>query len=244
MLINILVGILLTILALCALLLFVPIYYTAHAYRKEEDMKVNVRAHFLYPLILFTAYYEQGFITKLRILGIPLKIPKKKEKKPKTNKQPEINLQQTFSAPKTEVLEEAATSVPQEAETPRKAPVLDQIIGYYQLYDQNKDLVLGLCKKIIKELRKLKPKTLRISLQLGTGSADTTAYIIAITQVIEQYLPCQLTLEPDWLESRYDGTVLLKGKLRVFTILIIGLKLYKDEQCQKLISNLGGRKRE
>ena len=45
-----------------------------------------------------------------------------------------------------------------------------------------------------------------------------------------------LSLEPVFGENVKEGSIFLKGNIRIFTVLVIALRVYRNEQFKKFIS--------
>jgi len=92
--------------------------------------------------------------------------------------------------------------------------------------------------RIFKLLKKLKPKYLNANLIIGTGSPDTTGYVLALYGMFYGILGETVLITPDFEQAILEGTFQAKGGVRVWTLLCAGIQFYMDEELKTFIGKL------
>lgn len=92
--------------------------------------------------------------------------------------------------------------------------------------------------RVFKLLKKLKPKYLNADLYVGTGSPDTTGYILALYGMFYGVFGDTISITPDFEQTVLDGTFQAKGGVRVWTLLYAGIQFYMDEELKTFIGKL------
>lgn len=83
--------------------------------------------------------------------------------------------------------------------------------------------------------RYLKPRKLRAELTIGTSDPATTGQILAWYGILYPFLGNHVTVIGDFENQRVEGTVFVKGKIKVFTILKAGIRIYFNKDIRKLL---------
>ena len=118
--------------------------------------------------------------------------------------------------------------------------IADNIAYYKEVITQteNKKLYGRVMDRILKVLKSIRPRVLKASLHIGTGSPDTTGYLCALYGILLPVLGNDVILDADFEETVYEGTFFLKGRITVFTLLRHAAGLLLDKQLRILIKQL------
>jgi len=101
--------------------------------------------------------------------------------------------------------------------------------------EKNKE-AFRLIKSQLKVLWKhIRPSKLSLSMRYGTGDPAGTGQILGCIGVISPVFHQALYVEPDFENRILEGRGLIKGRIRVFTLLRVFLKLYFNENVKYLI---------
>ena len=88
-------------------------------------------------------------------------------------------------------------------------------------------------KALIKVIR---PKKYRINARLGFENPATMGKVLAYISIFYGMSGVDLSLEPVFGENIKEGSIFLKGNIRIFSVLVIALRVYRNEQFKKFIS--------
>ena len=93
-----------------------------------------------------------------------------------------------------------------------------------------------LCKGSLARLfRMIKPRKLKISGKVGMTSPDQTGYVCAAIGVISPFFKKQIHVIPDFDNFVIKGNVLIKGRIYIFVVLIVGIKVFFDKNIRKVV---------
>lgn len=94
----------------------------------------------------------------------------------------------------------------------------------------------ALCKKqIIKIFKIIKPKTIKGNIYFGADSPDTTAEIFGMCSLIIPYLGKKLYIYPDLQNKTLTGHILVKGRVHIVSLLLIGIKIFFNKDLKKTL---------
>ena len=94
----------------------------------------------------------------------------------------------------------------------------------------------GLCKGSLSRLfRMIKPRKLKILGEVGMKSPDQTGYICAVIGVISPFFIKQIYIIPDFENFVIKGNALIKGRIYIFVVLIVGIKVFFDKNIRKVV---------
>lgn len=94
----------------------------------------------------------------------------------------------------------------------------------------------ALCKKsLIRLFRMIKPRKLKVRGSIGMKSPDQTGYVCAAIGVLSPYFKKHIQLTPDFENFVIEGDVLIKGRIYLFVVLIVGIKVFFDKNIRKVI---------
>lgn len=86
-------------------------------------------------------------------------------------------------------------------------------------------------------LRHIKPRKITGNLKFGTGNPASTGEILGIIYIFYKGVNEKFTIEPDFDNKVLEGEIHLKGRITVFTMLIIAIKLYRNKNLRDTINN-------
>ena len=82
----------------------------------------------------------------------------------------------------------------------------------------------------------------RIKLEFGTGSPDTTGEILGALAVVMALTGMNIQVMPDFDNAIFRGEIYMKGRIRLFNILIIALKVYFNKELRIVADKLINRR--
>jgi hypothetical protein len=108
------------------------------------------------------------------------------------------------------------------------------------LNDQNnRKLVAFLWEQLKLLLKKIKPRKYQINLVFGLEDPYETGQIAMYSAVLYGLLGMNINIVPNFNQAIFKGDISVKGRLRLFGILLIGLRVYKNKLFQKIILKSG-----
>lgn len=94
----------------------------------------------------------------------------------------------------------------------------------------------GLCKEsIVKFFIMIKPRKVRINGTVGLKNPEQTGYMCAVVGMVSPFFKNGIQITPDFEQFIIDGKVLIKGRIFLFVLLIIGIKAFFDKNIRKVI---------
>lgn len=116
--------------------------------------------------------------------------------------------------------------------------IYDTICGIVkQIKDEeNRQLVTHILFRTKKLLLHIRPRKCRADILFGTGSPDTTGYLLGIYSILSLYLPEQIDVTPDFMERKLEGHISARGRIVPAVLLFHLLKLYQDKTLRKLLN--------
>lgn len=217
--ILILLGV--VVLLLCVLL-FVPIRYTSDGYKREEEWKVYAKITFLSPVLRIKVLYPSEQAVTTRICGFVYKKKDKPETKAETQKG-KVDSQEKISVP---------------SKKKRKHSFIKDIEYYQKLWQNEKDLILDVLTTAIDAIATILPKDFQAKVIYGTGAADITGFIYAIYCALQSYLPEDVYIEPVWTEQYLEGEYKLRGRIRLFPLVVALIKIIANKNVRILYKKL------
>ena len=243
----ILLSVLGIILCLLLLVLFVPIRYRAEL---EENSEIFVKAKISWLLRLLQvdiSYKKAKKDIAVKFLGI--KIYPKKEKKTTTQATAQATTQPTTQLTTQPAgAETGAKSEEHPTERPAKQPEKRVTkkekksfnIKAVKEFFESEDNILGILQALNSIKRLLKhvlPGKISGYVRFGTGDPCTTGQILGLLAAFYGYYGRTLTIQPDFLEKCLETEVKIKGRIRIFTLLMVLLGLWFDKKFKLLIAN-------
>ena len=90
-------------------------------------------------------------------------------------------------------------------------------------------------KNLIRLLKHIKPKKIRGNLTYGTGDPASTGQQLGYMSVALPLYYNKIEITPDFSRKIFDGDIFVKGRLRVFNILIYACKVVLNKYVKKTI---------
>ena len=81
-----------------------------------------------------------------------------------------------------------------------------------------------------KILKSIRPRHIKADILFGTGSPDTTGYILGFYGVLFPYLRGDFHVSPDFTRAVFQGEADISGHISVFVVLVNSLKLLLDRR--------------
>lgn len=92
--------------------------------------------------------------------------------------------------------------------------------------------------RLIRLMKHIRPRKLDACLTVGTGSPDTTGYLLGLYGMLLPYLGNTVTITPDFEQAVLKGTFRVKGRVTVLILLITVIQFYFDKQLRIFIDKL------
>lgn len=102
--------------------------------------------------------------------------------------------------------------------------------------EDNKALFHFLVEQLKALIKVIRPKKYRINARLGFEDPATMGKVLAYVSILYGMSGVDLSLEPVFGENVKEGSMFLKGNIRIFSVLVIALRVYRNEQFKKFIS--------
>lgn len=102
--------------------------------------------------------------------------------------------------------------------------------------EDNKALFHFLVEQLKALVKIIRPKKYRINARVGFEDPATMGKVLAYVSILYGISGVDLSLEPVFGEDVKEGSIFLKGSIQVFPVLVIALRLYRNEQFKKFIS--------
>jgi hypothetical protein len=74
-----------------------------------------------------------------------------------------------------------------------------------------------------------------VNATVGTGSPDTTGYILAVFGILSPFYGYDISITPDFDNQIYEGSIYIKGRVTLFVVGFYLARIYFDKQMQKFI---------
>ena len=105
--------------------------------------------------------------------------------------------------------------------------------------EENKELV-RLIKKELKELiREITPVKYDVNVRYGCEEPYMTGRILGVIAVIYGITGVQFNITPEFEQKVLEGDIYMKGRVRIYRLLLIALRVYKNNRFRKLVFNKG-----
>ena len=102
--------------------------------------------------------------------------------------------------------------------------------------EDNKALFHFLLEQLKALIKVIRPKKYRINARLGFEDPATMGKVLAYISIFYGMSGVDLSLEPVFGENIKEGSIFLKGNICIFSVLVIALRVYRNEQFKKFIS--------
>ena len=87
-------------------------------------------------------------------------------------------------------------------------------------------------------LKKIKPSKIEGDIVFGTGDPATTGQAIGAIAAVYGFFPEKFHITPDFEEQKYEGTLHVKGKLRLIHVVKIIVKLIADKNFRYVVKKV------
>lgn len=118
--------------------------------------------------------------------------------------------------------------------------IVDNIHYYLDILEEEE--TQGLIKdawcSILKILNSIKPKIFRINAIIGFDMPDTTGRVYGYYCMLMPWLSDDINIEPDFEQKIINGDIYIKGKIRMVTIAVNGLRIVFDKRLKPLIKKI------
>ena len=102
--------------------------------------------------------------------------------------------------------------------------------------EDNKALFHFLVEQLKALIKVIRPKKYRINARIGFEDPATMGKVLAYVSILYGMSGVDLSLEPVFGETVKEGSIFLKGNICIFSVLLIALRVYRNEQFKKFIS--------
>lgn len=102
--------------------------------------------------------------------------------------------------------------------------------------EKNNKKALKKIWRLTKKLqKKIKPKKYAIYIKIGMYNPATTGQILGGLSFLYVIFGHNIIIEGDFDKARYEGNVKAVGKIRIGTIIVIGIQLLLDKNIRKIV---------
>ena len=115
-------------------------------------------------------------------------------------------------------------------------------IGFYKEElgkDENKAAIKFVWNKVKEVLNHIKPRKLKGRIRFGMESPDKTGQALGIIAIFYPVFAKNFVLKPDFTDKCLEGNIIAKGRIRIFTLLVICIKLIKSIEFKKINKLIG-----
>lgn len=103
--------------------------------------------------------------------------------------------------------------------------------------DETKETVRFIKGQLGILIEHVRPRIVRGHIKFGTGDPAYTAELLGIYYLISKGRYKKMYMEPDFDNAVLDGEVHIKGRIVVFSLVMMAIKIYKNENLKTTISN-------
>lgn len=118
---------------------------------------------------------------------------------------------------------------------------LQETIEYYRDLWESEDTkrTVALCKKQLLYLgRKLKPRRFRMNLLVGMEDPYYTGQILAYYGMLYPWIGGSVNITGDFENPVFQGDFSIKGKIRIFTLVKVGIIVYFNKNIRTLLKQI------
>ena len=104
--------------------------------------------------------------------------------------------------------------------------------------EENK--LVRLIKKELKELiKEITPVKYDVNVRYGCEEPYMTGRILGVLAVVYGITGVQFNITPEFEQKVLEGDIYMKGRVRIYRLLLIALRMYKNNRFRKLVFNKG-----
>jgi len=89
-------------------------------------------------------------------------------------------------------------------------------------------------------LKHILPRKIKGYVAFGTGDPASTGQVLGILSILYARTGEVLDIRPDFTEKRLESDVELRGRIQVFTLLVIAVKVYLNQELKQLLEEVKG----
>ena len=115
----------------------------------------------------------------------------------------------------------------------------ERVLELYHDEKNQKSLAL-LKQEGLRILRKIRPQRFRAKLLIGLGEPAATGYFLAAAACLMALYEDAFEIQPDFEQVVAEGSVEIKGKIRLATFALTVLRLWKDKNLRSHVRRLMG----
>lgn len=241
----ILVGILLSALLL---VLIIPIRYSVIGIiETKEKRNLIAKVSWLKPLITFTVAFQDKLYWDLNLFGFRL-LPKETKKKcpipadtEKSDMEPDADVSETEKISQTAKTDTADDTAEGNRSLSEKIRMLyDKCTFFLNILNENttQDYIRKVFQIIGKIIRHVLPVKSKVDLTLGFQDPAMTGNILAVYGMLYPYLGEQVKIQADFENEIIKGDFRIKGRIRIGTLLIFGLRMVLDRRLFRVLNQL------
>lgn len=118
--------------------------------------------------------------------------------------------------------------------------ILEDIKYYKTLWEEEttKMLLNHFGVRFLKIWKNIHPRKVKADIVFGTGSPDTTGYILGMYAIISPMLGKDVNIQADFEKAVLQGEMYLSGHVTIFNLLLHGIMLGRDPNLKRLITRL------
>jgi hypothetical protein len=94
---------------------------------------------------------------------------------------------------------------------------------------------LRLCKdELFRVLKRLRPQKMQADLIIGMDDPATTGQILAVWGMLYPFIGEHVHIVGDFEQTRIEGQAFIKGKITIFTLVRLVVRIYFNQDVKKL----------
>lgn len=105
--------------------------------------------------------------------------------------------------------------------------------------DENRQAIGFVWGKIKEVLNHIKPRKLKGTITFGMDSPDKTGQSLGVIAIFYPVFCKGFSIKPDFTKPCIYGNIIAKGRIRIFTLLIICIKLIRSKELKRLKNVIG-----
>lgn len=94
--------------------------------------------------------------------------------------------------------------------------------------EENKEVFTLIKKNLLILLNHIKPKKVRGQITLGFDDPEKTGWALGALGMVFGFIGTGVTVVPDFEKSIIDGEIFIKGRIRIFNLLVIFLRCHRN----------------
>ena len=103
---------------------------------------------------------------------------------------------------------------------------------------ENKAGINSVFLNLGKVLKHIKPRIFKFYIEFGTGDPCTTGQALGVLGILYSIYGEYVQIVPNFTEAKYEGVLYARGRIRLFTLLIICIKLIRDKKFKYLVERM------